>query len=122
MKLTSVKDAIIIVLTIALLSISTVLLPLLLGYFISILMSSEPRKDYLLYGCMLGLFITSVIRALCMHQFDYRCELLGIRISCALKGLIYSKVSTNSVKLKRRQRGRAWREEGELPYKKDEVL
>ena len=117
MKLTSVKDAIIIVFTIALLSISTVLQPLLLGYFISILMSSEPQKDYLLYGCILALFITSVIRALCMHQYDYRCELLSIRISCALKGLIYSKVSTDSVELKRRQRGRAWREEGELPYK-----
>ena len=96
-KLISVKDAIIIVFTNTLRTISTLLQPLILGYFISMLMSSEPRKDYLLYGCPLALFITSVIGALCMHQYDYRCELLGIRISCALKGLIYSKVSTNSV-------------------------
>ena len=97
MKLTSVKDAIIIVFTNALRSISIVLQPLLLGYLVSILMSSELQKDYPLYGCALALCINSVIAGLCMHQYSYRCELLGIRISCALKGLIYSKVSTNSV-------------------------
>ena len=97
MKLISVKDAIIIVFTNSLRSISVVLQPLLLGYLISILMSSEPQKDNPLYDCALALSINSVIGPLCMHQYDYRCELLGIRISCALKGLIYSKVSTNSV-------------------------
>ena len=97
MKLTSVKDAIIIVFTNALRSISIVLQPLLLGYLVSILMSSELQKDYALYGCALALCINSVIGALCMHQYDYRCELLGIRISSALKGLIYSKVSTSRV-------------------------
>ena len=97
MKLISVKDAIIIVFTSALRSISIVLQPLLLGYLISILMSSEPHKDYPLYGCTLALCANSVIGALCIHHYDYRCELLGIRISSALKGLIYSKVSTNSV-------------------------
>ena len=96
-KLISVKDAIIIVFTNALLSISAVLQPLLLGYLISMLMSSEVEKDNTLYGCTLALCINSVVGALCMHHYDYRCELLGIRISCALKGLIYSKVSTNSV-------------------------
>ena len=97
MKLISVKDAIIIVFTSALRSISIVLQPLLLGYLISILMSSEPHKDYPLYGCTLALCANSVIGALCIHHYDYRSELLGIRISSALKGLIYSKVSTNSV-------------------------
>ena len=96
-KLISVKDAIIIVFTDAFRSISTLLQPLLLGYLISILMSSEPQKDNPLYDCALALSINSVIGPLCMHQYDYRCELLGIRISCALKGLIYSKVSTDSV-------------------------
>ena len=98
-KLISVKDAIIIVFTSALRSISIVLQPLLLGYLISILMSSEPHKDYPLYmyGCTLALCANSLIGALCVHHYDYRCELLGIRISSALKGLIYSKVSTNSV-------------------------
>ena len=97
MKLISVKDAIIIVFMNVLRSISLVLQPLLLGYLISILMSSEPQKENLLYGYTLALCINSVIGALALHHFGYRCELLGIRISCALKGLIYSKVSTNSV-------------------------
>ena len=97
LKLISVKDAIIIVFTSALRSVSSVLQPLLLGYLISILMSSEPHRDYPLYGCTLALCTNSVTGALCMHHYDYRCELLGIRISSALKGLIYSKVSTNNV-------------------------
>ena len=92
-KLTSVKDAIIIVSTQALCSISSLLQPLLLGYLISMLMSAEAQNYNLLYGCTLALCINSIIRALCMHHYDYRCELLGIRISCALKGLIYHKVS-----------------------------
>jgi len=96
-KLISVKDAIIIVSTNTLRSISTLLQPLLLGYLISILMSSEPQKDNLLYGCTLALGINPIIGALGMHHYDYRCELLGIRISCALKGLIYYKVSKNGV-------------------------
>ena len=96
-KLISVKDVMIIVFTNVLYAMFRFLQPLLLGYLISILMSSEPHKDYPLYGCTLALCINSVIGALSMHQHEYRCELLGIRISCALKGLIYSKVSTNSV-------------------------
>ena len=97
-KLISVKDVTIIVFTNALYSISGLLQRLLLGYFISILMSAEPKKDNLLYVCALALCINSVIGALGMHQRGYRCELLGIRISSALKGLIYQKVSSNKFK------------------------
>ena len=96
-KLISVKDAMIIVLTSALKSVSRLLQPLLLGYLIPILMSAEPQENNLLYGCALALFANAFIRALSMHQHDYRCELLGIKVSCALKGLIYHKVSTNSL-------------------------
>ena len=96
-KLLSVKDFTIIVFTNALELISRLLQPLLLGYLISILMSAEPQKNNLLYGCTLALCINSFIRALTLHHHDYRCELLGIRISCALKGLVYHKVSTNSL-------------------------
>ena len=60
-KLISVKDVMIIGFTNALYSISRILQPLLLGYFISILMSAEPKKDNLLYGCTLALCINSVI-------------------------------------------------------------
>ena len=122
MKSISGKDAIIIVFMNTLRSISLVLQPLLLGYLISMLMPSEPQEDNPLYGCTFALCINSVIGALCLHHFCYRCELLGIRISCALKGLIYSKVSTNSLEYERMQRGRARRGEGGLPYKKDGVL
>ena len=93
--LISVKDVMIIGFTNALHSISQLLQPLLLGYLISILMSAEPKKDNLLYVCTLALCINSVIGTLTMHHHGYRCELLGIRISCALKGLIYHKVSSN---------------------------
>jgi len=92
-KLISLKDAMIIVFTSVLKSVSRLLQPLLLGYLISTLTSDEPQK-YNLYGCTLALCINALIRALSMHQHDYRCELLGIRMSCALKGLIYRKVST----------------------------
>ena len=87
----------IIVFTNALYSISCLLQPLLLGYLISMLMSAEPKKDYLLYGCTLALCINSVIGGVSMHHQDYRCELLGAKLSCALKGLVYHKVSKNSI-------------------------
>ena len=95
-KLISVKDVMIIGFTNAVRSISNLLKPLLLGYLISKLMSAEPKKDNLLYGCTFLLCISALIGALSMHHHDYRCELLGIRMSCALKGLVYHKVSTNS--------------------------
>ena len=96
-KLISVKDVMIIGFTKALYSISQLLQPLLLGYFISILTSAEPKKDNLLHVCTLALCINSVIGPLSMYHHDYRCELLGIKISCALKGLIYHKVSSNKL-------------------------
>ena len=96
-NLLSVKDVMIIVFTIALLAISRLLQPLLLGYFISILISAEPQRDNLLFGCAFALCITAFIRDLSMHHHDYRCELLSIRISCALKGLIYHTVSKNNL-------------------------
>ena len=94
-KLLPVKDVMIIGFMNALYSISRILQPLLLGYFISILMSADAKKDNLLYVCTLALCMNSVIGALSMHHGGYRCEVLGIRISCALKGLIYHKVSSN---------------------------
>ena len=94
-KLISVKDVMIIVFTNVLYAMFRFLQPLLLGYFISILMSAEPKKDNLLYVCALALCINSVIGTLGMHHRGYTCEMLGIRINCALKGLIYHKVSSN---------------------------
>ena len=87
----------IIVFTNALYAISVLLQPLLLGYFISILMSSEPQKDNLIYGCALALWITPLVGTFSAHHLSYRCELLGIRMGCALKGLVYHKVGTYSL-------------------------
>ena len=96
-KLLPVKDAMIILFTSALYSISLLLQPLLLGYLISILMSPEPQKDNLIYGCPVALCISTLVGAFGAQHCSYRTELLGIRLSCALKGLVYQKVSTNSL-------------------------
>ncbi|KAL9951147.1 hypothetical protein ACROYT_G043760 [Oculina patagonica] len=90
-KLLTSKDAIIIVFTSVLNNISCVLQPLFLGYLVSALMSTEPQKNPLLYGCTLALSINALIACFSLHQQNYRCEILGIKISSALKGLIYHK-------------------------------
>ena len=96
LKMLSVREGMIISFTGALYVIGGLLQPLFLGYLISALISAEPQGDYgnyLLYGCALAMGIISIISCLSVHQFDYRNEVLGIRTSCALKGLIYHKVS-----------------------------
>ena len=42
------------------------------------------------------MFINAVVRNLSGHQLSYRGELIGIRITSALKGLVYLKVSRKS--------------------------
>ena len=93
MKMFSVKEVILIFLTGILYTLCRILEPLLLGYLITSLMSAEPQSHYLLYGCALSMVINALIRSLNEHQFGYRCEVLGIRIGSALKGLVYHKVS-----------------------------
>ena len=95
LKLITVKETVIIVFSNALFSISRILQPLFLGYLVSALMSTEPQNNPVLYGCALALCINALIACFSMHQLDYRCEILGIKISSALKGLIYHKVSAN---------------------------
>ena len=95
-KMLSVKDAMIMIFIGALYSLTRVLQPLFLGYLISTLMSAEPQKDYLLYGCTFALCINALVMCFSLHHQDYRCELLGFKISSALKGLVYDKVSTQN--------------------------
>ena len=95
LQMLSVNEGMMIIFTSALYSICGLLQPLFLGYLISALSSAEQQENYLPYGCALAMGVNAVISCLSMHQFDYRCELLGIRISSALKGLIYRKVITN---------------------------
>ena len=94
LKMLSVKDAMIILFGNTLYSVYRLLCPLFLGYLVSKLMSDGTEKNLLFYGCAFALCFNALIGGLGMHQQDYRCELLGIRISSALKGLVYRKVST----------------------------
>jgi len=89
MKLLSVTDLFVLIITGTLNTICRILEPLLLGYFMVSLLSAESQHNYLRYGCALSV----VIRCLSAHQFVYRGDLIGISISSALKGLVYLKVS-----------------------------
>ena len=92
-KLVSIKDVFVIVFTAGLFTVSRLLQPLFLGYLVSTLMAAESKQRYLLYACALAMCIIAFVGSLGVHQYDYRCEVLAIRISSALKGLVYFKVS-----------------------------
>ena len=90
----SVKDVIIILTGNVLFTTSRLLLPLFLGYLVSKLMSTEAENTYRLYACALAMCLNGLIGGLGMHQEGYRCEILGIKIGSALRGLVYHKVGT----------------------------
>ena len=92
-KMVSIKDVFIIAFTTALFTVSRLLQPLFLGYLVSTLMAAESQQRYLLYVCALAMCVNAFVGSIGVHQFDYKCELLAIRISSALKGLVYFKVS-----------------------------
>ena len=89
----SAQDAMIIIFLCALYSLARLIQPLFLGYLVTALMSAEAQKSYLLYGCAFAMCINTWIGNLCLQHLCYKCEVLAIRISSALKGLIYFKVS-----------------------------
>ncbi|CAH3108586.1 unnamed protein product, partial [Pocillopora meandrina] len=70
---------------------SHLLFPLFLGYLVSKLISTEAENTYQLYACALAMCLNGLIGGLGMHQQDYRCEILGIKIASALRGLAYHK-------------------------------
>ena len=90
----SAKDVIIILTGNILCTTSRLLFPLFLGYLVSKLMSTEAENTYQLYACALAMCLNGLIGGLGMHQQDYRCEILGIKIASALRGLVYQKVGT----------------------------
>ena len=90
----SAKDVIIILTGNILSTTSRLLFPLFLGYLVSKLMSTEAENTYRLYACALAMCLNGLIGNLSMHQQDYRCEILGIKIGSALRGLVYHKVGT----------------------------
>ena len=96
LKMISVKEAIIITLTGSLRTFSNILQPLLLGYLLESLRNAEQKHNYFVYICALGIGINELFAALNVHHFSFQCEMLGIKISGGLKGLVYNKVSTTS--------------------------
>ena len=90
----SAKDVIIILKGNIFFTTYRLLLPLFLGYLVSKLMSTEAENTYQLYACALAMCLNGLIGGLGMHQQDYRCEILGIKIASALRGLAYHKVGT----------------------------
>ena len=90
----SVKDVIIILTGSILFFISRLLFSLLLGYLVSSLMSAEAENTYMIYACALALCLNGLIGGLNAHQSDYKCEILGIKIGSALRGLVYHKVGS----------------------------
>ena len=92
--LSKAKDVIIILKGNILSATSVPLFPLFLGYLLSKLMSTEAENTYQLYACALAMCLNGLIGGLGMHQRSYRCEILGIKIGSALRGLVYHKVGT----------------------------
>ena len=90
----SAKDVIIILMGNILCTTSRLLFPLFLGYLVSELMSTEVENTHRLYTCALAMCLNGLISGFGMHQRDYRCEILGIKIGSALRGLVYHKVGT----------------------------
>ena len=90
----SAEDVIIILTGNILCTTSRLLFPLFLGCLVSKLMSTEAENTYQLYACALAMCLNGLIGGLGMHQQDYRCEILGIKIASALRGLAYHKVGT----------------------------
>lgn len=93
LKMISVKDVLTIMFTGVLDSCCRIFQPLFLGYLISSLMSTtESRNDFLLYGCAVAMGVNALIKSLGMQHFSFRNELLGVRLTSAIKGIVYGKV------------------------------
>ena len=71
-------------------SIGRVTQPLVLGWIIRLLSSSETGKPFTYFGCLL--LSLSGLSSACTHFSYYRFELLGMRLRSALKGIVYLKV------------------------------
>ena len=98
LKLISVKDVLIIVFTGMLDSCCRILQPLFLGYLISSLMATtESRNDHLLYACAVAMGVNALIKSLSVQHFSIRTEVLGVRLTSAIKAMIYRKVCASLV-------------------------
>ena len=97
-KMVSTTDFLIITFTSVLDSCSRILQPLFLGYLISALgTADETRKNSLLYVCAAAMAFNAFIKSMGMQQFSFRNEVLGIRLSSAIKGIVYRKVYLDNI-------------------------
>ena len=71
-------------------SVFRITLPLALGLLLASIHSTE-RNQPLVIGCCLFIGMTGVFSAT-THYSAFRCDLLGMRLSSALKGIVYRKV------------------------------
>ena len=71
-------------------SVFRITLPLALGLLLASIHSTE-RNQPLLVGCCLFIGIAGVLSATTQYA-GFRCDLLGMRLSSALKGIVYRKV------------------------------
>ena len=97
LKMLTAKEKMIFVSAMSVETLCHILQPLLLGYLVKSLMTAE-LHNYLLYSSAIALGINGVISSVATHQADYHCEVLGIKISSALKGLVYMKVMNKNVR------------------------
>ena len=97
LKMLTAREKMILVLTMSVETLCHILQPLLLGYLVKSLMTAELHNMYLLYSSAIALGINGVISSVAMHQADYHWEVLGTKISSALKGLVYMKVMNKNV-------------------------
>ena len=99
LRMISLREAVFVVCCDVLFAISSLLSPLLVGHLIFMLMSPETHQNNILHGCVLAIAmaVTTLVGSLGMQHFGYAGEIMGIRLSNAVQGLVYRKVSTSRV-------------------------
>ena len=99
LKMISLREAVFVVCCDVLYAIGSLLSPLLIGHLIFMLMSPETHQNNILHGCMLAtaMAVNTLVGSLGMQHYAYAAEIMGIRLSNAVKGLVYRKVSTSRV-------------------------
>ena len=90
-KMIPARGVLVIVLFGAVELICRILQPLLLGFILSNLISQSSGKS-LMYVCGVLIGVVAIGKGFSLHLRCYMPEVLGARLSCALKGIIYSKV------------------------------
>jgi len=91
LKFIPLKDVCFSWLTIVTFSTCIILQPLLLWGLLGVLRSADGKRDIAyVYAALMGLTLLSVVPA---HFASYKCDILGMRLCSAIKGVIYLKVS-----------------------------